>query len=192
MDAGCAGGIHCTGRPEQRPTSFLVDRAIAGFELRGCLLSLELWLQTTSGSCGMKLALLNLQWLAVAALVLAGSFGAMTIVVHHHREAALAARVRDAQRTIEILTPKVAADARFQNVRVTFATGPGVYLVGPVACGDDLEALRHLVERTRVPVPAHLAVGVGTNWGSPQSGAGGGQPSGSDTNRPSAADGPGR
>ena len=82
------------------------------------------------------------------------------VVLRHHREAAFTARVRDARRTVEILTPLVSADGRFQDVRVTFMTGPGVFLIGTVASPEDFEALRKLVAQASVPFHASFSVSV--------------------------------
>ena len=97
----------------------------------------------------------------VVALAAAGL--GVWLVLQRHHDASFAARVRDAERTVEILRSTVAAEARFRAVSVSMTTGPGVYLTGTVGSSDDWEGLRRLVEQTPTPARAHLAVGLDTN-----------------------------
>ena len=94
--------------------------------------------------------------------LLAIMFG-LTLELQHHRDAVFTARVRDAERTVDILRHAIAADGRFRDVSVSMTTGPHVFMIGTVACRDDWDALRRLVERTPTPFHANLAVRLDTN-----------------------------
>ncbi len=64
----------------------------------------------------------------------------------------------NAGRTVEILRPLIAADARFAKVTVSYGTNGRAYLSGQVDSADSLAALRESVRQARLP--SQLAIGV--------------------------------
>jgi hypothetical protein len=106
---------------------------------------------------------LNFRRVILGVVVVVALVFGFIMALRHDRDAVFATRVRDAERTVDILRPMIAADARFREVSVSMTTGPGVWLVGTVASTNDWDALRRLVEQTPIPFHANLAVGLDTN-----------------------------
>lgn len=75
---------------------------------------------------------------------------------------AISGRVRryNAARTVEILRPLIAADARFVRVTVSYGTNGRAYIHGEVDSAEALAALRELVQRTRLPSNPSIGVRV--------------------------------
>jgi hypothetical protein len=65
---------------------------------------------------------------------------------------------RDADRTVELLRPLLAADARFLKVTVSRTTKDRARLAGEVASKEDLVALYYLVEQAHPPQKPGFAV----------------------------------
>ena len=69
-------------------------------------------------------------------------------------------RRRHAWHTIELISPIIAADTRFQNVHVAYGTIGEAILEGSVASTNDLGALQQLVDKTELPSRPAIAVRV--------------------------------
>lgn len=120
------------------------------------------WLSSWTLGGYMTPRFLNPRWMILGIVVIVATVFGLMMAYQHHQDAIFAARVRDAERTVDILRPAVAADARFRNVSVSMTTGPGVFLVGTVASAGDWDALSRLVEQTPTPFHANLSVHLDT------------------------------
>jgi hypothetical protein len=65
---------------------------------------------------------------------------------------------RDADRTVELLRPLLAADARFLKVTVSWTTKGRALLAGEVVSKEDLVALYYLVGEAHPPQKPAFAV----------------------------------
>lgn len=151
--------------PEAAPQFFAGQQVLSGlliFHGKGWIVTNAVH-YTLDAARDMKSRFFTLRWQVVGIIVLVVCVIGSTVALQHHRDAAFAARVRDAARTVDILRPIVAADARFRGVTVSQTTSPGVWLTGTVASTGDWDALHMLVERTPVPSQAHFAVALDTN-----------------------------